>query len=68
VVPGLPSGTVTFLFTDVEGSTGMWEDQPELMSAALALHDEVVRGAVGEAGGVVFGTRGRWVRGGVRAC
>jgi predicted ATPase/class 3 adenylate cyclase len=57
-VPGLPSGTVTFLFTDVEGSTRLWEEQPELMSAALALHDDIVRDAVEAAGGVVFGTRG----------
>ena len=32
----LPSGTVTFLFTDIEGSTRLWEQDPEAMQAALA--------------------------------
>ena len=32
---GLPSGTVTFLFTDIEGSTRRWESDPEAMRAAL---------------------------------
>ena len=57
-VARLPSGTVTFLFTDVEGSTRMWEEYQDDMSASLALHDEVVRSAVNGSGGVVFGTRG----------
>jgi hypothetical protein len=35
----LPSGTVTVLLTDVEGSTALWEEAPEAMRAALALHD-----------------------------
>ena len=37
----LPDGTVTFLFTDVEGSTGIWEDDPVGMrrARALARHD-----------------------------
>jgi class 3 adenylate cyclase len=34
----LPSGTVTFLLTDVEGSTALWEAAPEAMRAALARH------------------------------
>ena len=38
---GLPSGTVTFLLTDVEGSTALWEEAPEAMRAALARHDEL---------------------------
>ena len=37
-----PSGVVTFLFTDVEGSTRRWEADPEGMRAALAAHDEVM--------------------------
>jgi predicted ATPase/class 3 adenylate cyclase len=49
----LPSGTVTFLFTDVAGSTRLWQDQAEAMKAALARHDEILRGVVVAHGGVV---------------
>jgi predicted ATPase/class 3 adenylate cyclase len=50
----LPSGTVTFLFTDIVGSTRRWEADPEGMRRALADHDEVVRSAVEHDGGIVF--------------
>jgi predicted ATPase/class 3 adenylate cyclase len=53
-----PSGTVTFLFTDVEGSTRLWEQSPEAMRAALARHDEIVRHAIEARGGHVFSTGG----------
>ena len=50
----LPTGTVTFLFTDVEGSTRLWEEHPEAMKGALARHDELLRDAVeGHRGHVV---------------
>ena len=49
-----PSGLVTFLFTDVEGSTRRWEADAEGMRAALAAHDEVLRTAIEEHGGWVF--------------
>src|SRR5437764_1474674 len=55
---GLPSGTVTFLFTDIEGSTARWERQPEAMAAALARHDALMRAAIREHGGHVFKTIG----------
>ena len=55
---GPPSGTVTFLFTDVEGSTGHWEAQPEDMQAALRLHDDIVRSAVVGHDGAIFSTSG----------
>jgi predicted ATPase/class 3 adenylate cyclase len=42
----LPTGTVTFLFTDLEGSTRLWEEHPEAMREALARHDEIVRDAI----------------------
>jgi Adenylate and Guanylate cyclase catalytic domain len=42
-VAELPSGTVTFLFTDIEGSTRLWEEHPEAMKAKLARHDEIIR-------------------------
>ena len=55
---GPPTGTVTFLFTDIEGSTRMWEHHPEAMRAALARHDLILRGAIEERGGYVFKTVG----------
>lgn len=45
---------VTFLFTDVEGSTRRWEDDADAMRAALAAHDEVLRGAIEAHGGYLF--------------
>jgi class 3 adenylate cyclase len=45
---------VTFLFTDVEGSTRRWETDADGMRAALAAHDEVLRGAVEAHGGWLF--------------
>ena len=54
----LPSGTVTFLFTDIEGSTTRWEHQPEAMRAALARHDALVRAAIHEHDGHVVKTMG----------
>ena len=53
-----PSGTVTFLFTDIEGSTGLWEAAPEAMRSALERHDAILRGAVDDFGGYVFATGG----------
>jgi predicted ATPase/class 3 adenylate cyclase/DNA-binding CsgD family transcriptional regulator len=53
-----PSGTVTFLFTDVEGSTASWERHPGSMSSALVTHDAILRSAIGSHGGVVFATGG----------
>ena len=55
---GAPSGTVTFLFTDIEGSTRLWQDDEEAMRAALARHDELVRRVVADHGGEVFSTMG----------
>src|SRR2546423_1420256 len=48
----LPSGTVTFLLTDVEGSTALWEEAPDAMRTALARHDVLFEQAVREHGGV----------------
>ena len=49
-----PSGVVTFLFTDVEGSTRRWEADADAMRAALAAHDEVLRAAIEAHGGLLF--------------
>jgi len=54
----LPTGTVTFLFTDIEGSTKLWERSPQAMQRALARHDQILRDAVEERGGYVFKTVG----------
>ena len=54
----LPSGTVTFLFTDLEGSTRQWEDHPDAMHDALARHDEILREAIESHAGHVVKTTG----------
>jgi len=57
-VAELPSGTVTFLFTDIEGSTRLWQEHPEAMQAVLARHDRLVRDAIEAHGGYVVKTTG----------
>ena len=42
----LPTGTVTFLFTDIEGSTKLWEKSPRGMQAALTRHDALLWEAI----------------------
>lgn len=48
----VPEGVVTFLLTDVEGSSQLWEQDAEAMRAAITLHDKVVERAVAASGGV----------------
>lgn len=48
----------TFLFTDIEGSTRLWEQEPARMRAAMARHDELSRKAVLGAGGQIVKTTG----------
>ena len=50
----LPSGTVTFLLTDIEGSTRLWQEKPEAMSVAHARQDEILREAIEVTHGYVF--------------
>src|ERR1700674_194749 len=57
-VAELPSGTVTFLFTDLESSTRLWEQHPEAMRPALARHDAIMRDAIEGHDGVVVKTTG----------
>ena len=57
-MPDLPSGTVTFLFTDIEGSTKLWEQHQEMMRATLARHDALLREAIEGNNGHVFKTVG----------
>jgi class 3 adenylate cyclase/tetratricopeptide (TPR) repeat protein len=54
----LPSGTLTFLFTDVERSTGLWEKHPEAMRSALMRHDEILRSTVERHQGLVVKSTG----------
>ena len=54
----LPTGTVTFLFTDIEGSTKLWEEFPEAMKAALSKHDSILKEAVESNHGQIFKTTG----------
>jgi class 3 adenylate cyclase len=49
-----PTGTVTFLFTDIVGSTKLWERNPQQMQHALTRHDELLRTAIEARGGYVF--------------
>ena len=54
----LPTGTVTFLYTDIEGSTRRWESHPVEMKAAVERHDALMQEAIHRHGGVVFRTEG----------
>jgi predicted ATPase/class 3 adenylate cyclase/Flp pilus assembly protein TadD len=54
----LPGGIVTFLFTDIEGSTRLWEHEPDLMWAAVARHNELLDAAISEHRGFHFKTIG----------
>ena len=50
----LPSGTVTFLFTDIEGSTKRWETTPAAMQAAFARQEAILRQAIDANGGYAY--------------
>jgi len=54
----LPTGTVTLLFTDIEGSTQLWEAHAAAMRAALARHDALLRHCIADHDGHVFKTGG----------
>jgi predicted ATPase/class 3 adenylate cyclase len=53
-----PAGIVTFLFSDIEGSTQLWERQPLQMEDALERHDRIMRAAIEARRGYVFSTAG----------
>ena len=57
-MPELPEGVVTFVFTDVEGSTRLWEDAPESMMEALNQHDEVIEAVIADHSGISVKPRG----------
>jgi len=55
---GLPAGTLTFLLTDIEGSTRLWESEPEAMEVALQQHDRLLAEVIESHGGAVVTSRG----------
>ena len=57
-MPELPHGTVTFLFTDIEGSTALWEQNRQAMASAVARHIALLDAAIQAHGGVHFKTVG----------
>src|SRR5947209_5804952 len=57
-IPNLPTGTVTFLFTDIEGSTQLWERYPDQLRATMVRHDRIIEDTVGRHGGCVVRPRG----------
>jgi DNA-binding SARP family transcriptional activator len=57
-VSARPSGVVTFLLSDIVGSTSLWEQHPKAMADALRRHDELMHGAVAAHGGTVLKARG----------
>ena len=57
-MPALPTETYTFLFTDIQGSTRLWEQHPDAMRAVLARHDALLRASIEAHGGHVFKTAG----------
>ena len=57
-MPLPPTGTVTFLFTDIEGSTKLWEQHPDAMRSAHARHDTLLRSAVQQHHGHIVKTTG----------
>src|SRR4029453_8295422 len=57
-LPNLPTGTVTFLFTDIEGSTRLWELYAETIRADLARHDALIEEIIESYSGIVVRPRG----------
>jgi class 3 adenylate cyclase len=54
----LPTGTVTFVFTDIEGSTRLVQLLGDAYADLLDIHNELIAGAFSAAGGVLFGSQG----------
>jgi predicted ATPase/class 3 adenylate cyclase len=54
----LPKGTITFLFSDIEGSTQLWEKYPDEMKSALAKHDSILKASIESNHGIVIKTTG----------
>ena len=50
----LPSGIVTFLYSDIEGSTRMWEQHPDAMQVSLERHNQILQDCIAHHGGIVY--------------
>jgi class 3 adenylate cyclase/tetratricopeptide (TPR) repeat protein len=57
-MPTLPTGIITYLLTDIEGSTSIWERNPDAMRAAMIRHDALMTTGIERHGGVVVKSRG----------
>ena len=57
-VPRVPTGTVTFLFSDLVGSTRLWAKDPDAMSESLRIHDQIFTETIAKYDGFVFATAG----------
>src|SRR5579872_5228051 len=57
-MPNLPTGTVTFLFTDIEGSSHLWSQHAEVMLQVMARHDELIEASVQQHDGLIVRPRG----------
>src|SRR5215212_2704390 len=53
-MPDLPSGTVTFLFTDIEGSTRLWEQDVLAMQTMVAKHDHLLAEVIAAHQGILY--------------
>ena len=59
-MPDLPSGTITFFFTDIEGSTALWERDRAALAQAVGRHLALLQAEVETHGGVLLKTGGTW--------
>ncbi len=64
----IPTGTGTFLVTDVEGSTRLWEESRQAMTIALARHNQILRDAIESRHGYIFATGGDAFSASFQAC
>ena len=58
VAAAAPSGTVTFLFSDIQDSTRLWDESPVDMAAAVQIHDSILRNVIDRHEGYLFATDG----------
>jgi class 3 adenylate cyclase len=58
VAQALPTGAVTFLLTDIESSTRLWEQHPSVMPAVVTRHDALIEGVVAAQAGLLVRPRG----------